>query len=247
MHLRGVDGAMKQRSRRALADAAARDADRELLTRRLELLGLHGPRGVEVHENKTVLVSVTKRGVLRVHRGYAYASDRVLKAVVAFVHSRTKPTERRRAEQELIKFPVEDFVQRSRRRPQRERLRPGDRRLIRELKKLHERLNRRHFRGKLLPVTFRISSKMRTRLGELTVDPRTNRVTEIAIGRHHIETDGWEEVAHTLLHEMVHQWQVESGYEPDHGERFRRKAVQVGVEPGARRIVKPRRRAARER
>lgn len=236
---------MGQRSRRALADTAARQADRELLTRRLELLGLQGPRGVEVHENKTVLVSVTKRGILRVHRGYAYASDRVLKAVVAFVHAGTKVTERRRAEQELIRFPVEDFVQPTR-RPKKERLRPGDRRLVRELKKLHERLNRRHFGGKLLPVTFRISSRMRTRLGELTVDPRTSRVTEIAIGRHHVEADGWEEVTHTLLHEMVHQWQVESGYEPDHGERFRRKAVQVGVEPGARRIVKPRRRAARE-
>jgi hypothetical protein len=98
-----------------------------------------------------------------------------------------------------------------------------------------------------MAVKFRISTRMRTRLGELTVDPRTNRVTEIAISRHHIDTDGWDEVTHTLLHEMVHQWQVESGYEPDHGDTFRRKAIQVGVEPGARRVVKPRRRAARER
>jgi hypothetical protein len=238
---------MKRQSRRSLAEASAREADRELLARRLELLGRRGPRAVAVHENKTILVSMTKRGVLRIHRGYAYASDRVLKAVVAFVHPGTKAAERRRAERELVGFPVEEFVQPSRRPRRRERLRTGDRRLMQELKKLHERLNRRHFGGKLLPVKFRISSKMRTRLGELTVDPRTNRATEIAMGRHHIETDGWEEVTHTLLHEMVHQWQVESGYEPDHGETFRRKAVQVGVEPGARRIVKPQRRAARER
>ena len=238
---------MKRRSPRSAAEAAAREADRELLARRLELLGLRGPRVVEVHENKTVLVSVTKRGVLRVHRGYAYASDRVLKAVVAFVHPSTKAAQRRQAERELVRFPVDEFVRPSRRQVRKERLRPGDRRLVRELKKLHERLNRRHFGGKLLPIMFRISSKMRTRLGELTVDPRTNRVKEIAVGRHHIETDGWEEVTHTLLHEMVHQWQVESGYEPDHGETFRRKAVEVGVEPGARRVVKPRRRAARDR
>lgn len=238
---------MKRQSRRALADAAARDADRALLARRLELLGLRGPRGVEVHENRTVLVSVTKRGMLRVHRGYAYASDRILKAVVAFVHPATKAVDRRRAERELVGFPVDEFVRPSRRPRRREQARPGDRRLVHELGSVHERLNRRHFGGKLLPIKFRISSRMRTRLGELTVDPRSNRATEIAISRSHIESDGWEEVTHTLLHEMVHQWQVESGYEPDHGDTFRRKAVEVGVEPGARRVVKPRRRAARER
>jgi hypothetical protein len=218
-----------------------------LLARRLELLGLRGPRSIDVHENKTVLVSVTKRGILRVHRGYAYASDRVLKAVVAFVHPATKAADRRRAERELVRFPVEEFVQPSRGTKRKEPVRPGDRKVVRELKDLHGRLNRQHFSGRLMAVKFRISTRMRTRLGELTVDPRTNRVTEIAISRHHIDTDGWDEVTHTLLHEMVHQWQVESGYEPDHGDTFRRKAIQVGVEPGARRVVKPRRRAARER
>lgn len=237
----------KRQPRRALAERTARDADRALLARRLELLGLRGPRGVEVHENKTVLVSVTKRGVLRVHRGYAYASDRVLRAIVAFVHPRTKAAERRIAERELVGFPVDEFVQPRYRPARRERLKPGDRQVIRDLEKLHERLNRRHFGGKLLTVRFRISSRMRTRLGELTVDARTSRATEIAISRHHIATDGWDEVSHTLLHEMVHQWQVESGYDPDHGETFRRKAVEVGVEPGARRVVKPKRRAARQR
>ena len=60
--------------RRPSAEAAQR-ADAALLTRRLMELGLSGMRGVEVHENRTVLVSVTSRGVLRVHRGYAYATD----------------------------------------------------------------------------------------------------------------------------------------------------------------------------
>jgi hypothetical protein len=238
---------MKRQSRRALAEFQAREADRVLLARRLELLGLRGPRAVEVHENRTVLVSVTRRGVLRVHRGYAYASDRVLQAVVAFVHPATRVVERRRAERELVSFPVEEFVRPTRRGGRRERARPGDRRLIIEMKRLHERLNRRYFGGKLFPVRFRLSTRMRTRLGELTVDPRTHRVAEIAVSRQHLETDGWEEVTHTLLHEMVHQWQVESGFEPDHGETFRRKAMEVGVVPGARRVVKPRRRAASER
>jgi hypothetical protein len=79
---------------------------------------------------------------------------------------------------------------------------------------------------------------MRTRLGELTVDPGGHQPLEIAVSRQHVEHDGWEEVMHTLLHEMVHQWQVESGQEADHGPGFRRKAREVGVEPVAMRDVR---------
>lgn len=233
-----------RRSRRASAEAA-RAADEALLARRLRLLGL--TRRVVVHENRTVLVSITKQGALRVHRGYAYASDRVLTAIVTFVSPTARAAERRRAERTLVNFPVEEFVRpvRTRRGP-RERLRPGDRRMLTALRRLHERLSRRYFDSRLGKVAFRISSRMRTRLGELTVEPRTHRVTEIAISRRHIEQDGWEEVEHTLLHEMIHQWQVESGQEPDHGPTFQEKAIEVGVAPGAKRVVSPRRRAARE-
>ena len=236
---------MKRPSRRALAEAAACDADRALLARRLELLGLR--RRVHVHENRTVLVSVSRRGQLRIHRGFAYASDRVLQAVVEFVHPSTRAAERRRAERELVSFPVEEFVRLPGKRLRSERLRPGDRKILAELARHHERFNRRHFGGRLAQIAFRISRRMRTRLGELTVNPRTNRATEIAISRHHLECDGWDEVLHTLLHEMVHQWQVESGLDPDHGETFREKALEVGVVPGARRVVRPQRRAARQR
>ena len=40
---------------------------------------------------------------------------------------------------------------------------------------------------------------------------------------------------HTLLHEMVHQWQAEQGHPIDHGRLFREKAIEVGIEPAARR------------
>lgn len=233
-----------KQSRRSAAELEARQADEALLVRRLEVLGLRGFRVVQVHENRSVLVSVAKRGVLRVHRGYAYASDRVLRAVLAFADPRSKSVERRRAEAEVVAFPVDEFVKPAHRRRRVERLHPGDRDLVRELQRRHQRLNRRYFDGRLAPIRFRLSNRMRTRLGELTVDPRKHRPTEIAISRQHIERDGWDEVEHTLLHEMVHQWQVESGLEVDHGETFRRKAVEVGVVPGARRAVNPKRRAA---
>ena len=76
---------------------------------------------------------------------------------------------------------------------------------------------------------------MRTRLGELSVDIRTGQPIEIAVSRRHITRHRWEEVEHTLLHEMVHQWQAESGLPVDHGPLFREKARQVGVVPGAKR------------
>ena len=43
----------------------------------------------------------------------------------------------------------------------------------------------------------------------------------------------------TLLHEMVHQWQHETGRVVDHGAEFRRKAREVGITPAARRDVTP--------
>jgi hypothetical protein len=216
-----------------------------VLGRRLELLGLRGVKKLELHENRTVMVTLTERGVLRLHRGYFYAPDSVLRAVVDFVSPRVPRQRRLQAERELLAFPVGDFVP-PRPRPSKDgKVRPGDLRLIRELEKLHRRLNREYFGGKLSAVRIRLSSRMRTRLGELTLDERTHRPVEIAISRRHLERDEWSEVEHTMLHEMVHQWQAESGLKVDHGPGFRRKALEVGVEPRARRFVRSRRRAAR--
>ena len=78
---------------------------------------------------------------------------------------------------------------------------------------------------------------MRARLGELSVDIRTGRPIEIAISRKHLTRHPWSEVEHTMLHEMVHQWQAETGLRVDHGPTFREKARSVGVLPRARRGV----------
>jgi hypothetical protein len=75
---------------------------------------------------------------------------------------------------------------------------------------------------------------MRRRLGSATVvDGRCL----IAIGRRHVDRDGWPEVERTLLHEMVHQWQVEQGLPLDHGPAFRRKARAIGITCSARRTL----------
>jgi hypothetical protein len=205
-------------------------------------LGIEVP--VKVHENRTVLVSCTDRN-LRIHRGYAYASDRTLRAVLTFVHPYTRRANRKQAQLEVTSFPVDNYVSPARKRRRQAQVKPGDRPILQQLKELHESLNRAHFDGCLSPIRFRISDRMRTRLGELTVDSTTNEAVEIGISRRHLQRDGWSEVVHTVLHEMVHQWQAERGLEIDHGATFRRKAAEVGVEPRAIRDVRATRHAAR--
>jgi SprT-like family len=78
---------------------------------------------------------------------------------------------------------------------------------------------------------------MKSRLGELAVDLATGRPIEIGISRRHATRHPWPEVEHTMLHEMVHQWQAETGLRIDHGPTFRKKAGEVGVLPAARRMI----------
>jgi hypothetical protein len=99
---------------------------------------------------------------------------------------------------------------------------------------MHGRLNAEHFGAALPAIRFRLSGRMRTRLGELAVDARSGKPLEIALSRAHLR-HGWVEVERTVLHEMVHQWQAESAVPVDHGTGFRRKARAVGIEPSARR------------
>lgn len=221
------------------APALAPEAADATLRRRLEALGMPAFRGFATHTNRTVLLSVTGRGVLRVHRGFAWAPDRVLAAIVRYVRPGTRRSNRRLAEREFLGFPVEAHAPPA--RPSRrgvERPRPGDLAALARLREAHARLNATHFEGKLAEIPFRLSGRMRTRLGEVALEPRTGRPLEIAIGRSHLR-HGWEEVEQTLLHEMVHQWQAESGLRVDHGSTFRRKARAVGIQPAARRTLGP--------
>jgi SprT-like family len=208
----------------------------EDLPTRLHLLGLHGVSRVVTHTNRSVMVSIGKRRVLRIHAGYAYASDGVLRAIVRFLDPRLPRAVRRAAERELLAFPVEEYASSAQPRLRQERPRPGDLLLLHRLSQTFDRFNREHFAGQLSTVPIRLSGRMRSRLGELSVDVRTGQPIEIAISRRHIARHQWSEVEQTLLHEMVHQWQAETGLPVDHGPLFREKARQVGVVPGAKRM-----------
>jgi hypothetical protein len=216
----------------------------EVLARRLRMLGLRQVSAVRTHTNRTVMVSLNERLILRLHRGYVYAADRVLTAIVRFLDPRAPRTERRRAEQVFLAFPVELYAPRPRDRTT-ERPRPGDLALLHRLRSLHSELNRAHFGGSLGEIPIRLSGRMRTRLGEVSVDLRTGKPIEIALSRRHLAEHPWQEVEHTMLHEMVHQWQAETGRSIDHGATFREKAREVGVLPAARRALGRRAEAAR--
>jgi hypothetical protein len=208
----------------------------DLLARRLALLCLRDVDRIHTHTNRTVMVSLSRR-VLRVHQGYAMAPDRVLRAIVRFLNPAVPRALRRLAEREFLAFPVEEHAPLKPAAARRERPRPGDLLLLHRLTQLHQRLNAEHFGGTLGEIPIRISGRMRSRLGEVSVDLRTGRPLEIAISRRHLTGHPWLEVEHTMLHEMVHQWQAETGLKVDHGPTFREKSRAVGVLPRARRGV----------
>jgi hypothetical protein len=204
------------------------DPAAEFLTR-LRALGLSRIHRCCLTRNGHVMVSFSG-GTLRVHEGYLNAPTNVLRAIVGFVEGRTR-AERLAAQRIIIAHPVSASP--SVRRP---RTRPEDRSLVAELARWHERYNAEHFHGRLKPLTLRVSRRMRSRLGHYTCAAH-GEPAEIALSWRHIRRDGWDEARHTLLHEMVHQWQDETGQDIDHGAKFRAKAREVGVAPFARRTL----------
>ncbi len=188
--------------------------------------------GLVLMRTRTVMVSLIGR-TLRVHEGYADAPDETLRAIVTFATSRTKAA-RAAAREAILAHDVEraPAVRRA------EQPRPGDVSLIAQLTAAHNELNARWFGGTLHGVPIRLSGRMASRLGHY--DPGS-RLTppEIALSRTHVVRHGWKEAMHTLLHEMVHQWQHETGAPIDHGVGFRKKCREVGITPAARRDVMP--------
>lgn len=203
-----------------------------LLESRLRDHGLPRDVPVRTHRNQRVMVSCTARGGVRVHEGYAFAPDPVVRAIVRFVQPRVRRAERLAARRLIVTFPAAAHVPS---RPRREAPpRPGDRPILARLESLHAELNATHFGGTLGPIPLRLSGRMRTRLGELTCDAVTGRPVRITVSRRHLHRDGWADVRATLLHEMVHQWQAETGRRLGHGAEFRAKAREVGIAPSAR-------------
>jgi hypothetical protein len=218
---------------------AEREPDGEELERRLRALGLRGVTSVRATDNRAVMVSLSKQRVLSIHRGYAHAPDRVLRAVVRFVARATPRALRRAAQHEILSFRAEAHAAGPPRRPRApDQAQPGDLPHTERLAAHFRAANAAHFGGLLPELPIRLSGRMRSRLGQLCLSRETGQPFEITVSRRHVERHGWQDVADTLLHEMVHLWQHENGHAVDHGRQFRAKAREVGVVPAARRAVR---------
>ena len=226
----------RQRDRDQLALGFEEEPPRnaEELRARLMRLGLGARYRVRLTSNKTVVVSYSG-GELRIHNSFLSADEDVWKAIITFVHARNR-VDRQEARRTILEFPVaraEGEVQRTR-RP--ERNHPADAPLVSELLRWHATYNEERFGGLLKAIGIRISRRMKSRLGHYTPSAGGSE-PEIVLSRRHIRRDGWTEALHTLLHEMVHQWQDEQGLPVDHGAAFRAKARAVGITPLACRAV----------
>ena len=160
-----------------------------LLGTRLRQLGLADEMHVVGHNNRTVMLSVTAKGQLRLHRGYSHAPDRVLRAILRFLDVRQSRARRRAAEREFLSFPVHTYAPSEKGPVRLERLRPGDEVVLQRLRETHRHLNTRWFDGALANIPFRLSSRMKTSLGELCLDARNRKVISIAISRRHLRRD----------------------------------------------------------
>jgi hypothetical protein len=206
----------------------------EELRDRLRRIGLGSQYRVTLTRNRTVVVSYGG-GELRIHDSFLGASEEVWRAIITFVHGRTRGV-RNEARKTILQFPVPRPSESPRRKRSPERTNPADLPFVRELTRLHAAYNDDRFAGTLRTIPIRISRRMKSRLGHYS--PASHGFEpEIVISRRHIRRDGWEEALHTLLHEMVHQWQDEAGLVVDHGSGFRAKARAVGITPLACRAV----------
>ena len=208
------------------------------LLARLRSLGLKRIARCRLTRNANVMVS-WRGDELRVHEGYLSAPPEIHEAIVVFVESRSR-AERRAATKRIVAYSGSTWRDSGRR----ERTRPEDEPLAKKLGEWHARLNDECFGGALKSIPIRVSRRMKSRLGHYTAggpggqERQTAKgLGEIAISWRHVRRHRWDEVVHTLIHEMVHQWQDENGLPMDHGPRFRAKARDVGIDGAAKRAV----------
>jgi hypothetical protein len=194
-----------------------------LLLDHLRSIGLDRVERLVLTRNRAVIVSV-RGSELRVHEAFVDADEEFREAVVSFVMARRR-VDRAVARERLIALPLPVSTI-ARRTPL--ATDPEDAHHIPRLEGWHAGLNADHFGGALGRVTFRVSRRMRRRLGHYAPG-REGAPSEIAISERHLRRDGLDAARATLLHEMVHQWQHEQGLPVDHGPEFRRMCREVGA------------------
>jgi hypothetical protein len=227
--MKTAPGAGEQLSLSFTDPAARADA----LLARLRVLGFAGVLSVTLTRNRSTVASIS-RGRLRVHESFADAADDVLRAMVTFFASRRSAVRNEARRVIVAHASVHQGITPRRRR--RRHVNPADTPILEKLAVWHRELNEVHFAGLLRPIQPQLSRRMKSRLGHYSPASATlGTAAEIVLSTRHLRRDGLKRARDTLLHEMVHQWQDESGLPVDHGPSFRRKAIEVGTPPFARR------------
>src|SRR6267154_2458435 len=103
----------------------------EELRTRLRRLGLGARYRVRLTMNQTVVVSYSG-GELRIHNSFLGANEEVWRAVIVFVHGRTRGV-RNEARRKILQFPMPRSSGAPRRKRSPERTNPADLPIIREL------------------------------------------------------------------------------------------------------------------
>ena len=211
--------------------AAPRAIGADTFLRTLRGHGLRGVDRVVLTRNRRTMVTLAG-GVLRVHEGFVHAPTHVQAAIATFATSRNR-AKRSAARNIIVEFPVP--IKPAVRRPAGQH--QDDLPMAARLTTLHAQLNLEHFGGALDHLEIQVSRRLARRLGHYTPRSHNGGLGEIVISRRHVRRDGWPEAIHTLLHEMVHQWQDETGRPIDHGAGFRAKCRVLGIEPAASRML----------
>ena len=210
---------------------------------RFRALGLQRVDDLRLTRNRRTMVSIRDR-TLRMHRAYADAPEAVHQAVVDFVMARGTGRGPPRANahgslhtaarREIVAWAA--GIPPDHRPPRAQHTHPDDATLAAQAVEWHKTFNAQRFAGALSLPSIRISRRMKARLGHYAPG-RGGAQPEIAISWRHWRRNGMADVAQTILHEMVHQWQDENGMPLDHGAAFKQKAREVGISPRATRRV----------
>jgi len=88
-------------------------------------------------------------------------------------------------------------------------------------------------------VSWEISERAKRRAGVCLYDGDAETVT-IRLTWDAYEAYGWSEFTEVVRHELVHAWEFQRYGESDHGDRFRRKAAEVGASRRCRAFAEPR-------
>lgn len=210
----------------------SRPRNAEELRTRLVRLGLDPEYRCQLTSNRNVFVSYSANA-LRLHKGYLDAPEETWKAIVEFVSTKSR-VKRRAARKKLLEYDVHRGQPLAPRVHPPRRIHPDDEAMAERLRRAHESFNKEKFNGELAVIPILVSRRMRSRLGHYTHRDPSGGKSEIVISRRHVRRHGWNDALETLIHEMIHQWQDESGRAIDHGREFRAKAREVGIHPRAR-------------